>query len=58
MHFTDWLNLLCTHGVEDDRAIVELLVARLESLEDGLGHVSVVCIGLDVHVSARIYITH
>ena len=33
-------------GVEDDRAVVELLVALLEALEDGVGHVDVVCIGL------------
>ena len=38
-------------GVEDDRAVVELLMTRLKALEDGLGHVGVVGIGLRVYVS-------
>ena len=37
--------------MEDDRAVVEFLVPRLKALEDGLGHVGVVGIGLRVYVS-------
>ena len=43
---------LHTHSVEDDRSVVELLVAGLEALENGLGHVGIVCIRLNEYVRA------
>ena len=49
----------CAGGVEDEGAVVEFCVAGLEAGEDGVGHVDIVCVGLEerrVSVSVRVHV--
>ena len=49
----DHLFLCRAHRVEHDRAIAELLVTSLKTLENSLRHVDVVRVGLKVLLSAK-----